>query len=413
MRRLTPLVLALLCFPAPPAAGAPSAPVRVRELPTPVLAPSDTAASIELPRPTGPHRVGRRAFHVIDPRRKEAFTSDTTDHRELVFHVRYPASRAGGVPAAFIDAFPDDSLFQRSYAFIGFEKLARVRSHAVSGAALSDTARRYPVILFSHGLGSIDALYTTFQENLASHGYVVVGVDHTYFSAAFRLPDGRTVRNLSSPAARQRDVLAQAADLSAVLDALGQLDRDPASPLHGRLDLRHVGVFGHSRGGFAAPHACRRDLRFKACVNLDGWQMTPAVMDSGLTQPFMLVEEIAPWEPPPSDSELVAAKRTRVQYDAQARAAAAARDSTFGRMRSGAWLLVVHGARHATFSDQPFIAPERYRNIEIDARRALEIVNAYLLAFFDRHLRGGRGDLLDARPPYPEVTVRRYRPMKG
>ena len=43
-----------------------------------------------------------------------------------------------------------------------------------------------------------------------------------------------------------------------------------ASQFSQRLDTNHVGVVGHSRGGWSAIVACRRDERIKACVNEDG-----------------------------------------------------------------------------------------------------------------------------------------------
>jgi hypothetical protein len=382
----------------------------VRELPT-ALQTAVTGAPIELPPPGGPHRVGRASYHAVDPTRGEPFTPDTTDHREVVFHVWYPAAAEGRERAAFIDVSPQDSVFRRSYSFMGVETLPRVRSHAYADVALSHVARRYPVILFSHGLGAVAKLYTSFLENLASHGYIVVGVDHPYFSAAFTLPDGRTVRNLSRPEFRQRDVVTQAQDLVFVLDLLERIDRDPTSRFAHRLDLRNVGVFGQSRGGFAAPHACRLDRRFRACANLDGYSLTPQVMEGGIVQPYMHIEESAPWDPPPSDSELVRAGQTRQRALAEAATDSAIRDRTFHRMTAGAYLVVVAGAVHASFSNQPFIAPERYPGVALDFGRTLQITDAYLLAFFNRHLRGTAEPLLERRPPpYPEVSVTHYQP---
>lgn len=383
----------------------------VRELATPRATATDTGEIIRIPAPTGPYRVGRATFHAIDPTRDEPFTPDPADSREVILHVWYPAAAEGGVPAAFTAELPDDSIFRRSYSFIGLEKLPRVRAHAFADAPVSEAERRYPVILFSHGLGAVAAMYTSFQEELASHGYVVVGIDHPFFSAAFQLPGGRTVRNTSRPASRQQDVLTQAQDLRFALDALERLDREGPGRLRGRLDLARTGVFGHSRGGFAAPHACRLDRRFRACANLDGYSLTPAVMDSGIAQPYLHVEELAPWLPPPSDSALVALRQTREEATAEAAADSARREATFRRMGPGAVLVTVRGGAHASFSDQPLIAPERYRDIAIDARRALQITRAYLLAFFDLHLRNRPPGLLaPAPPPYPEVTVEVYDP---
>jgi hypothetical protein len=41
----------------------------------------------------------------------------------------------------------------------------------------------------------------------------------------------------------------------------------------------------------------------------------------------------------------------------------------------------------------------------IDHGRAISIIDAYALAFFQKHLRGKTEALLDGPPPFPEVTV--------
>jgi glyoxylase-like metal-dependent hydrolase (beta-lactamase superfamily II)/dienelactone hydrolase len=392
--------------PPPPPAG-----FSVREIPT---RPESNRAHplIVLPAPGGPHRVGRMTFHAVDSARKEVMTPDPADVREMTFHVWYPSDAPAGTRAAYLNVALQDSVFRRTVSFA--DTLARVRSSALVDVAVSGAARRYPVILFSHGLGTLSQTYTSFLENLASHGYVVVGVDHSYYSAAYTLPDGRSVRNLSRPEDRQRDVVAQAADLSFVVNVLERLSHPSASPagrLAGRLDLSRLGVFGHSRGGFAAPHACRRDSRFKACANLDGYSMTPAVMDSGITQPFMMVEEIAPWDPPATDSQLVQLRWTRAQADSSTVADSSRREATFARMTGGAYLVVSPGAVHNSFSDFGVIVPQRFPLARQDFRRTIEITNAYLLAFFDTHLRGQSSALLQGKSArYPEVSLTVYRP---
>jgi predicted dienelactone hydrolase len=369
---------------------------------------------IELPKPTGARRVGRTSFHMVDSTRREAMTPDPDDFRELVMHVWYPSDDTRGTPAAYLDASFEDSTTRAYYGGLRIlDQLARVRARAFANARMSDASRRYPVVLFSHGLALPSEFYTSYIENLASEGYVVVGVEHSWFGGAFTLPGGRPVVNRSAAADRQRDVVTQAEDLSFVVTVLDRLNRagPAASRLAGRLDMDHVGVFGHSRGGFAAPHACRLDRRFKACLNLDGYSMTPAVMDSGITQPFMMVEEIAPWDPPPADSMLAAASMTRAQSDSQVQAAFMRRENTFARMTGGAYLVVSPGAVHQSFSDLGVVIPDRYPTARQDFRRTIEIVRAYMLAFFDTHLRGKPSPLLRAKSErYPEAWLTIYRP---
>ena len=374
---------------------------------------NDSREEIVLPTPTGSYRVGRASFHRIDNSRPETFTPDPTDNREVLFQLWYPAEPTGGTVAPYVDHIPDDEVFR--YSFVGIDRLMRTRSHAFTGVKVYGERNRYPVIIFSHGLGRVSAHYTTFLENLASHGYVVVGVDSPFFSSALKMPDGRIIQNKSQRnqrrGAREEEAVIQAQDLIFVLNELEGINKtDVNIGLAGRLDLRHVGVFGHSRGGFTAPHACLLDSRFRACLNLDGYPLTPAVMEKGIRQPYLHIEELAPWLPFPTDEELAASKKTPAQAVKDAQAMEQQRDKTFSKMSAGVYLVTVKGAMHNSFSDMPFIAPERYRNIEINAERALTITNAYILAFFDRYLQGRQQSLLKVSDPmFPEVTLKVYR----
>jgi predicted dienelactone hydrolase len=371
---------------------------------------------IVLPAPTGPYRVGRASFYRIDSSRPEAITEDPADRREVLFQIWYPAEPTGGTAAPYLYQLPDDEVFR--YAFVGIDRLRMTYSHALTGVKVSRAKKIYPVIFFSHGLGRVAAHYTAFLENLASHGYIVVGVDSPFFSSALKMPDGCIIQNRSEryqrTGAREAEAVVQAQDLVFVLNELERINTtDGGTGLAGRFDLQHVGVFGHSRGGFSAPHACFLDSRFKACLNLDGYPLTPAVMEHGIRQPYMHIEELAPWLPPPTDEELRAANQTREEANRAERAAEQRRETTFSKMSAGMYLVTVKGAMHNSFSDMPYIAPERYRNIQIDANRALTITNAYLLAFFDRYLQGRRQPLLEGKTRlFPEVTLQAYPPTK-
>ena len=133
-------------------------------------------------------------------------------------------------------------------------------------------------------IGRLQRSYSALLEELASHGYVVAAIQHTYGTSAVGFPDQRLVRFGGKKwNAGDQDPLENrlrfyrsitdvwASDAVFVLDQLAQLEQGtPASVLKGRLDLTHVGIFGHSFGGIAAAQACERDDRFKACLNLDG-----------------------------------------------------------------------------------------------------------------------------------------------
>jgi len=66
--------------------------------------------------------------------------------------------------------------------------LSRVRAHSVRDAEVSLQERSYPVVLMRAGLAALTTDYTSLAEDLASHGYVVVGFDAPYRSWGRRFP---------------------------------------------------------------------------------------------------------------------------------------------------------------------------------------------------------------------------------
>jgi len=77
-----------------------------------------------------------------------------------------------------------------------------VRHHVAKGGDMSQRCAKYPVILFSHGLGGTPDCYRVLIEELVSLGFVVVAPEHSDQSAAFtQLTDGtRTPYRKLTPA---------------------------------------------------------------------------------------------------------------------------------------------------------------------------------------------------------------------
>src|SRR5690242_5677533 len=72
-------------------------------------------------------------------------------------------------------------------------KPERCGTHAVQGAGFAHAVKRSPVLIFSHGGGEARETYTAQLEDLASHGYAVAAVTHTYEAALAIFPDGRHI----------------------------------------------------------------------------------------------------------------------------------------------------------------------------------------------------------------------------
>jgi hypothetical protein len=264
-------------------------------------------------------------------------------------------------------------------------------------------------VVFSPGNVTNACFYSALLEELASHGYVVIAMDHPFDVAAVLLRDGRTVGFAgerwpplvpSAPGTgddaharfyRQR-VEERARDAAFVLNQLEAMNGEAGGRLGSRLDLTRVGIFGHSVGGVAAAHACQLDRRFKACLNMDGLTAgRPFYLDAGaagLERPFML---------------LVKATSATVS-DATLRTA-------MSSVKGGGYQVTIGGARHEDFGDGPTLLPTPFNPRAAEADEITQVVRDYARTFFDRAL--GRSDvpLTAPWPAHPRAVVATYPPQ--
>lgn len=157
---------------------------------------------------------------------------EARDGRELTVDVWYPAE-------------PGPEPQPAEYSLLGLSLASPTALKAPpAGARLGG----FPLIVFSHGNGGIRFQSFFLTELLASHGFVVAAPDHT----------GNTLLALIEADGEQsmQDVfdatLARPPDVSAVIDAMLELDRRPNGRFTGRIDGSSIGVTGHSLGGLTA-----------------------------------------------------------------------------------------------------------------------------------------------------------------
>ncbi len=275
-----------------------------------------------------------------------------------------------------------------------FQASASVRVHAVADTAITAGQPKYPVLVLEPGMGRLPTDYAFLAEELASHGYIVAGIAPTH-SALVVFADGRAVRptrdaqieSSEDRSAGDRLVTLWADDVAFTLDQLTMLNGDASGRFAGKIDLRRVGLLGHSFGGATALDACQRDRRCVAAVDLDGSPFG-AVTQTGLAKPMMCILSDLP-----ADDALPALRRV---------AATAPSGS--------ASLLTVRGAQHYNFADDAVLmSPLRPLGLlgSIDGARGLRIVREYTRAFFDTFLLGVDSPLLRGESSmYPEVQFR-------
>jgi len=128
----------------------------------------------------------------------------------------------------------------------------------------------YPLIVFSHGGLGVKSSNESLYNELASHGYVVVSIDHTYQCFFTKDMNGDTslidlgyMKELSnedprsdiqqSYASYQKWMKIRMDDINFVINhIISQADDNNAELLYSLVDSTKIGVMGHSLGGSAA-----------------------------------------------------------------------------------------------------------------------------------------------------------------
>jgi predicted dienelactone hydrolase len=373
------------------------------------------------PTPTGRFGVGTTTYHWVDTDRREVFSDDPNERRELMVQVWYPTKKGPKAPRAAYIANADKvtpalARLLRAPGFT-FDELRYVRTNAVASAPISDEQTGYPVLVFLEGLDGFRQMNTYQVEELVSHGYVVVGIDQPYSADMVVYPDGRQVAGWTKPRldpfiqqsidpTRTAPVLHGrsyaaglvpylATDASFVLERLALLNKaDPNSVLRGRVDVNRAGVFGISLGGIVAGEAARSDPRFRACLVMDA-PIPASVVRAGLRQPSMGITR---------DERTMLLEHWTRKDVTQTRSTMRA---LFERSAGRGYFVDVPGMFHLNMTDVPLWSPlfSRLGVVgPIEGQRAHDIVNAYSLAFFDRHLKGKASPLLDGTSrPFREV----------
>ncbi|GHF76603.1 hypothetical protein GCM10018790_63310 [Kitasatospora xanthocidica] len=389
---------------------------------------TERQAGAWLPQPTGPYPVGTTSLQLTDDRRDDPWKPG--QHRKLAISFWYPTTRpATGndrapymLPAAAGHFGSAGSVGQGDYGFEpGRTDWAGIRTHARADAP-ARPGGKHPVVLYSAGFGDPRTWGTGLVEDLASRGYVVVTVDHTYDASEVAFPDGDLATSVFPELMAQpgldigtllrKTLQTRVDDTRFVLDRLAGLRHDDQLPagLAASLDLDRIGMVGHSGGGSTALQTMHDDPRLKAGVNLDGQLHFPGpdgtgvhlstVAEDGLTRPFLLMGT----QNPDSGS-----------YHRQPGWDALWQHSTGWHAD-----VTLTGSRHGSYTDAQSLLPQLARQGAIsgakltedvgDVRpdRAVLATRSYVASFFDRWLRGHDDHLLDGPSPrFPEMGYER------
>ncbi len=355
---------------------------------------SDSASGPEpdvtprLPAPTGRHPVGTTSLHLADTSRLDPWVP--TANRELMVSLFYPTASARGPKKQYMTPAESRAVLEEAgITTVPPDALSTVRTNAVVDARPVGRRHGLPLVVLSPGYKRLRATLTALAEDLASHGYVVVVVDHTHENVATTFPDGRVAPCASCAEPHHREFWVKlkegrAADVSFVLDQLtGPLRHHRGANL---VDASRIAMGGHSAGGASSLDAARADARIRAAIDVDG--NLSSVPGQGMSQPVMLLGR-------------------RDQY-APGSGGAKSWEDAWPLLTGWKRWLVVAGMPHPSFTDTGVLAPQLGLGpvAEVPGERGAAITRAYVRAFFDLHLRGEPQPLLD-RPSgrYPEVSI--------
>lgn len=284
-----------------------------------------------------------------------------------------------------------------------------VRTAATPDAALAPAPHPFPLVVYAPWWGGTRRDGTITCIDLASHGFIVAAIDDVFWdgkpSATANqgpLPpydfssDTAAARTLALGGTR---VGQEAHKMIRVIDGLAA-DHGPFPAA--QIDLAHVGALGFSFGGASAAEASVLDPRIAAAVNMDG-TLYGKVVTKGIDRPFLQVSSLYVPPNPANLSSTSPELRYDTFYDLRDE-----RQQALQIAEKGAATLTIKGVEHVNFSDMALESPLRSLTQAgpIDPKRALAIVDAYVVDFFRLHLLGIPSTLLHSGPsPYPEARL--------
>lgn len=384
-----------------------------------------------LPKPSGKLAVGVRTFEVTDASRKGVFHAKADEPRRLLVRIWYPAGDVAGLKTRpYFTQIEADTTARSLGALLKFPPfftyLKHVGANSYEDAPLAPGLARAPVVIYSHGYTSFLGQNTALMEELASHGYVVFSLQHTFDSAATVFPNGdvapqdpKLIRLASAdPGPRTKaeiDTLAGAAlddRLTARLilreKALKDADRLTQSGevwaadrifLHDQLqagavpaevrpilaasDLTRVGEMGMSFGGATAGTVCMRDKRCAAGINLDGGDFPFYGFDAAMPVPFLMFHSDMANMYKAMGVEPKGPTRGFNEFSYEPIASAGT--------RADVYRVQLKGAQHLGLSDLSLFMRRPVRDPILGSTPAAVMIGAqndFVRGFFDHHLRG-------------------------
>ena len=340
----------------------------------------------DLPQPKGDFIVGTDIFNWEDTSRDEWFTKNKIDSRKIVVQIWYPAEESSDSLYPYMDNA--EIRLEALSKQLGVPKFTMKHAKNIKGnsyyKAKPTSNKKFPIILFSHGLGGTKTQNSINIEELVSNGYIVVAPDHTYDASITIFNDGSIeefksglpVSELKDQAVTEKvfwetrlpQINTRSGDIKFILDKLQTMKDNPIYPA---IDFNNIGVFGHSFGGATSVVSSWNDSRISACLNLDGWfePIIDTIINNGLKIPFCYIGQES-WGENSTNYERL--------Y------------TFFNNCQSDTYFIKIKNTKHFDYADLPYITrigkAFKLSGKNIDKNFTIEINNV-ILGFFNEYLK--------------------------
>lgn len=385
-----------------------------------------------LPAPSGEHPVGVRDFELADETRKGVLHAKEDEARRLLIRVWYPAADVEGLsPRNYFSELEAETTAAGLGGTLGmpflFQYMSKSSTNSYENAPLIEAAANQPVVIYSHGYTTFLGQNTALMEELASSGYIVYSVQHTFDASATVFPNGDVAeldpaiieemrsaqeqapadmveaftgatfadRRRATQASYQRS-LEEGRRIASLSAPIWRADRifvhdqlkagavpDSVADVVAAGNFSAVGEIGMSFGGSTTGGVCMVDPRCAAGVNLDGGDYDFSPFNRNIPVPFLMfysdLDMVAAMLS--GDSEAIGHGFNDFSYE---------RHETAG-LRNDVYRLKVENVTHLGVSDFPLFVRAPWKNMlfgSIDADAIIQIQNDFVRGFFDKHVRG-------------------------
>lgn len=322
------------------------------------IIPSVLFPQFENVEPTGSYSVATESYTLTDVHRIETY-SDKNENRKITIQFWYP------------DAVSEN--------------------------------KEYPLVIFSHGaFGFRGSNYSTFME-LASNGYVVCSIDHTYQSFFTKQTDGKVVivnndflndaiavQNGDYDDKKTYDLThewlkTRTDDINLVIETILQNNiKEDSDNVYKIIDIDRIGLSGHSLGGATAAELGRLRNDIDAVIVIDG---------------TMIGEEIDFVDGKSVLNDEVYQTPILNIYNEEHYNEALLNSSNYANMVASENAIDSHNivfkkSGHLNFTDLPLFSPFLAKMLgtgNIDKVYCIETMNNVILDYFNYYLKDGNG----------------------